>query len=147
MTRILNEEGRGLFDARQVSLGHTLQGAIPSPRDRTRAVALSIQCIAFLERHSTKVDPSEHRTPPASASVLNRNTSLPKVEPINQDDENMWGTIVITGSLIRIANLQEMIENADFVNRRALKPWWADFKNLVEIMAGKKQDEICNIQA
>ncbi|KAA1103524.1 6-phosphofructokinase, alpha subunit [Puccinia graminis f. sp. tritici] len=147
MTRILNEEGRGLFDARQVSLGHTLQGAIPSPRDRTRAVALSIQCIAFLERHSTKVDPSEHRTPPASASLLNRNTSLPKVEPINQDDENMWGTIVITGSLIRIANLQEMIENADFVNRRALKPWWADFKNLVEIMAGKKQDEICNIQA
>ncbi|KAH9448929.1 hypothetical protein Pst134EA_028218 [Puccinia striiformis f. sp. tritici] len=145
MTRILNEEGKGLFDARQVSLGHTLQGAIPSPRDRTRAVSLSIQCIAFLERHSHKVTPSEFRSPPPS--LVNRNTSLPKVDSVNQEDENMWGTIVITGSVIRIANLKEMVDNADFTNRRPIVAWWSDFKKIVEIMAGKKQDDICSIDA
>lgn len=145
MTRILNEEGRGLFDARQVSLGHTLQGAIPSPRDRTRAVALSIQCIAFLERHSSKVDPSELRAP--ATPLANRNTSLPQVDRVNEEVEKDWGTIVITGSLIRIANLQEMIDNADFLNRRGRHAWWFDFKNVVEIMAGKKQEDICSMPA
>jgi len=145
MTRILNEEGRGLFDARQVSLGHTLQGAIPSPRDRTRAVALSIQCIAFLERHSSKVDPSELRSP--TTPLANRNTSLPMVDRVNEDVEKDWGTIVITGSLIRIANLQEMIDSADFHNRRGRHAWWFDFKNVVEIMAGKKQEDICSMPA
>ncbi|PLW24127.1 hypothetical protein PCASD_06695 [Puccinia coronata f. sp. avenae] len=145
MTRILNEEGRGLFDARQVSLGHTLQGAIPSPRDRTRAVGLSIQCIAFLERHCSKVNPSELRSP--TIPMANRNTSLPTVERVSLDAEDKWATIVITGSEIRFANLKEMVENADFVNRRGRHAWWFDFKNVIEIMAGKKQEDICSIQA
>ncbi|QRW04010.1 6-phosphofructokinase [Ceratobasidium sp. AG-Ba] len=38
VTKILAEEGRALFDSRSASLGHTLQGGIPSPIDRARAV-------------------------------------------------------------------------------------------------------------
>lgn len=145
VTKILNEEGKGLFDARQVSLGHTLQGAIPSPRDRTRAVGQSIHCIAFLERHCDKVHPSECRSP--AAPSLNRNTSLPTVEKVDRNQEGKYGTIVISGSTLRIANLEEMIENADFNLRRGRNPWWFDLRNLVDIMAGRMQDEIQSIQA
>ncbi|CAH7673744.1 phosphofructokinase domain-containing protein [Phakopsora pachyrhizi] len=133
ITKILNEEGKDLFDARQVSLGHTLQGGIPSPRDRTRAVGLSIKCIQFLERHCEKVEPSELISTPG------RNTNAPAVEKLLQN-EDLYGTIVITGSQVRIANLKEMTESADFKNRRGLNPWWKDLKKVVEIMGGRMEE-------
>lgn len=148
LTKILNEEGKGLFDARQVSLGHTLQGAIPSPKDRTRAVGLSIKCIEFLERHCDKVDPSALRSPPPSVTQThNRNTSTPKVDKPIDPTESNYGTIVITGTMVRIANLSEMLEHADFQFRRGVDPWWYDLKNVVEIMAGRRQENIGSIQA
>ena len=49
--KMLTEEGGSLFDSRSASLGHTLQGGIPSPTDRTRAVRLSLKCMAFVEKH------------------------------------------------------------------------------------------------
>lgn len=55
LTNILAEEGKDLFDSRLVSLGHTLQGGVPSPRDRTRAVRLTVKCIDWLEQqHKSK---------------------------------------------------------------------------------------------
>ena len=50
LTNMFQEEGASLFDARSASLGHTLQGGIPSPMDRARAVRLSLKCMAFIER-------------------------------------------------------------------------------------------------
>ncbi|GAA5998796.1 uncharacterized protein JCM10292_007239 [Rhodotorula paludigena] len=52
LSNILAEEGKDLFDARLVSLGHTLQGGVPSPRDRTRAVRLTVKCIDWLEEQN-----------------------------------------------------------------------------------------------
>ncbi|BGP01179.1 6-phosphofructokinase, alpha subunit [Rhodotorula toruloides] len=55
ISNILAEEGKDLFDSRLVSLGHTLQGGVPSPRDRTRAVRLTVKCIDWLEQqHGSK---------------------------------------------------------------------------------------------
>ncbi|GAA5881630.1 hypothetical protein JCM1840_004225 [Sporobolomyces johnsonii] len=53
VTNILAEEGKDLFDSRLVALGHTLQGGVPSPRDRTRAVRLTVKCIDWLEQQHT----------------------------------------------------------------------------------------------
>ncbi|KWU44101.1 6-phosphofructokinase [Rhodotorula sp. JG-1b] len=62
LTNILADEGKDLFDSRLVSLGHTLQGGVPSPRDRTRAVRLTVKCIDWLEE--------QHRTKQAGAATI-----------------------------------------------------------------------------
>lgn len=136
VTKILKEEGDKLFDARSVSLGHVLQGGVPSPRDRTRAVGMSIKCIQFLERHCTKVVAcnKEEESP-----TEGRNTCLPRVEKSSGEEEN-FGTIVITRSQIRIAGLKEMVEGADLKKRRGKQTWWWELKKVVEIMSGREQD-------
>ncbi|EGG11830.1 uncharacterized protein MELLADRAFT_46505 [Melampsora larici-populina 98AG31] len=136
VTKILKEEGDKLFDAQQVSLGHVLQGGVPSPSDRTRAVGMSIKCIQFLERHCIKVVAcnKEVETP-----TEGRNTGLPTVEKSSGEEEN-FGTIVITRSQIRIAGLKEMVEGADLNKRRGKQTWWWELKKVVEIMSGRLQD-------
>src|ERR1700753_3626970 len=55
ITKMFKEEGGTLFDSRMVSLGHTLQGNIPSPIDRTRAVRLSLKSMHFIEEQAEKL--------------------------------------------------------------------------------------------
>lgn len=47
---LFQEEGHGLFDARQAVLGHMQQGGTPSPFDRVQATRLAAHCIAFLTK-------------------------------------------------------------------------------------------------
>ncbi|CAG7849126.1 ATP-dependent 6-phosphofructokinase {ECO:0000255/HAMAP-Rule:MF_03184} Short=ATP-PFK {ECO:0000255/HAMAP-Rule:MF_03184}; Short=Phosphofructokinase {ECO:0000255/HAMAP-Rule:MF_03184}; {ECO:0000255/HAMAP-Rule:MF_03184}; AltName: Full=Phosphohexokinase {ECO:0000255/HAMAP-Rule:MF_03184} [Serendipita indica DSM 11827] len=117
ITKILREEGGKLFDARYASLGHTLQGGIPSPIDRARAVRLSLKCMAFIEEHAWALrdQPAKGRKPnPKSAAV-----------------------ITITGSSVNLTPVKEMVEHADMKNRRGVDPWWADYKQLAEILGSK----------
>lgn len=96
-------------------MGHTLQGGIPSPRDRTRAVRLTLICIDFLERH--------------------HNRSL---ENSGLDDKDPdVASIVIQGPGIRFAGTKEMYEAADFKNRRGKTSWWEPMRGLVDTMAGR----------
>jgi 6-phosphofructokinase 1 len=115
VTNIFAEEGQDLFDSRFVALGHTLQGGVPSPRDRTRAIRLTVKCIDFLEKH--------------------HNRSLEGL-PVDAADRDI-ATIVIEGAGIRFAPLQEMVDAADFKNRRGKVQWWAPMKALVDTMAGR----------
>jgi len=114
------EEGGKLFDARSASLGHTLQGGIPSPIDRSRAVRLSLKCMAFIEKHHEILSKHPvHKTRcagPESAAV-----------------------ITIQSSSIKWVPVQEMVHQADMVNRRGKDAWWKDVKQLVEELAGKPQ--------
>lgn len=48
LRRIFEQEGQGLFDARQVVLGQTQQGGNPSPFDRMLATRLASHCIDWL---------------------------------------------------------------------------------------------------
>ncbi len=48
LCRLFEEEGDGLFDARQVVLGHTQQGGDPSPFDRILATRLASHSIDYL---------------------------------------------------------------------------------------------------
>ena len=71
--KMFKEEGGALFDSRSASLGHTLQGGIPSPTDRTRAVRLSLKCMAFVEKHHELLLKQQSRSkqaPPESAAVI-----------------------------------------------------------------------------
>jgi len=114
---MFKEEGGNLFDARSASLGHTLQGGVPSPIDRARAVRLSLKCLKFIEDHTEKIyQGSKRHAPPESAAV-----------------------IAIQGSNIRWVPVAEMAKHADIKKRRGTEVWWSHIKSLVEQLAGKPQ--------
>jgi 6-phosphofructokinase 1 len=121
ITKMLQEEGGTLFDARSASLGHTLQGGIPSPMDRARAARLSLKCMAFLELHHEKIQKSANghksrHAPPESAAIITIQTSSVKMVPV-----------------------QEMVQHADMTNRRGKEAWWSGAKDLEEQLVGKPQ--------
>ncbi|KAJ7903526.1 phosphofructokinase domain-containing protein [Mycena olivaceomarginata] len=119
ITNIFKEEGGALFDSRSASLGHTLQGGIPSPTDRARAVRLSLKSMAFVERHHELLQqqPLKGRVAaPESAAV-----------------------ITIQSGSIKWVPVQEMVQDADMVNRRGKTEWWADIKELVEVLVARPQ--------
>lgn len=106
-----------LFDSRSASLGHTLQGGIPSPMDRARAVRLSLKCMAFLERHHEAL-----RAQPELKRKAN---------------EDSAAVITIQRSLVEFTPVQEMMAQADMKNRRAKKSWWEELKPLVSMLGGR----------
>ena len=114
---MLQEEGGSLFDSRMASLGHTLQGGIPSPIDRVRAVRLSLKCMSFLERHheALRLQPELRRNAPRESSAV----------------------ITIQSSKVLLTPVQDMVKYADMKNRRGINSWWEPIKTLAESMGGK----------
>lgn len=117
LTKILKEEGGTLFDARSASLGHTLQGGIPSPMDRSRAVRLSMKCMIFLEEQAKKINASKDK----SRKAIKESAAV----------------ITILRSSVAFAPVEALVEVADMKNRRGLNPWWANIKDLTETLGGK----------
>jgi 6-phosphofructokinase 1 len=113
----LKEEGKDLFDARSASLGHTLQGGVPSPLDRTRAARLSLRCMQFLEEHAV----------PNAQSVRGK----------RKYDKSTAVMIAIRGSRIVYATVDEVAAHTDFKLRRGKDEWWAEIKDLTEMMGGR----------
>ena len=114
---MLQEEGAPLFDSRSASLGHTLQGGIPSPMDRARAVRLSLKCMSFLERYHEEIRSQpelKRRAPPESAAV-----------------------ITIQQSRVEFTPVQDMVAHADMKNRRGKKSWWEDLRPMVSMLGGR----------
>ena len=115
--KMLQEEGGKLFDSRSASLGHTLQGGIPSPIDRARAVRLSLKCMVFLEQHheALRRQPEfQRKAPPESAAV-----------------------ITIQGTRVILTPVRDMAQHADMKNRRGKSSWWEGLKPLAEALGGK----------
>lgn len=141
ITEIFKDEGGKLFDARSVSLGHTLQGGTPSPRDRTRAVRLAVKCLCFLEKHCQHVEAHD------GGENEGRNTVMPSVSKPDGDEHNI-ATVVISGSEVRFAELPEMVEAADWVKRAGKKEevWWWRLKRVVEIMGGRHQGRLSAVR-
>ncbi|KAI0359832.1 6-phosphofructokinase [Trametes cingulata] len=119
ITKMFKEEGGSLFDSRSAALGHTLQGGIPSPLDRARAVRLSLKCMAFLERHHEELLKQQARSkqaPPESAAI-----------------------ITIQGTSVQWVPVQDMVEHADMKNRRGKHSWWEGHRELVEALVARPQ--------
>ncbi len=117
LTKILKEEGKDLFDARSASLGHTLQGGVPSPLDRTRAARLSLRCMQFLEQNAT----------PRSEIVKGK----------RKYSKQTAAMIAIRGSGIVYATMEEVLARTDMERRTGTGEWWSDIKNLAEVMGGR----------
>ncbi|GAC71954.1 pyrophosphate-dependent phosphofructo-1-kinase [Moesziomyces antarcticus T-34] len=126
ITKILKEEGNSLFDARSASLGHTLQGGVPSPLDRVRATRLALKCCEFLEAEALK-----QRSSSSTSSKIGAGAS----EKSYSDQTAVM--ITIQGSTICFTSATEMARNADMKNRRGKTAWWHEFKALVELLGGR----------
>lgn len=119
MTKMFKEEGGQLFDSRSAQLGHTLQGGVPSPIDRARAVRLSLKCMTFMEREWAKIQSSGQSSPRASPESA--------------------AVITIQSGSIKWVPVRDMVQHADMKNRRPLNPWWMNVKEMVESLAGRPQ--------
>jgi 6-phosphofructokinase 1 len=119
ITDMFKEEGGKLFDSRSASLGHTMQGGIPSPLDRARAVRLALKCMAFIE--------GQHK-------ALQKQTSRPPVSP-----PESAAVITIQGSSVKWVPVLEMKEEADMVNRRGKSEPWDHITELVEVLVARPQ--------
>ncbi|KAG6872553.1 hypothetical protein C0995_008897 [Termitomyces sp. Mi166 len=117
LTNMFKEEGASLFDARSASLGHTLQGGVPSPIDRARAVRLSLKCMAFIERHHALLQTQSAKTRQASSDSA--------------------AVITIQSSSIKWVPVQEMVKHADMKNRRGKESWWQGVTEIVEALVGR----------
>lgn len=119
VTKMFKEEGGNLFDSRSASLGHTLQGGVPSPMDRARAARLSLRCMAFLEEHHDALQK--------------------QVGKVKQASPESAAVITIQGSTLKWVPVQEMVQHADMKNRRGKTAWWAEIKVLVEALVGRPE--------
>lgn len=119
ITKIFKEEGGSLFDARLASLGHTLQGGIPSPLDRTYGVRFALRSMAFIEKHHEGLRGKTFKARQASPETA--------------------AVIILQSSAIKWVPVREMVAHADMKNRRGKDAWWSGYKELVEKMMARPQ--------
>lgn len=119
ITKIFKEEGGGLFDARSASLGHTLQGGIPSPLDRVYGVRFALKSMAFIEKHHEVLRGKKFKVRQASADSA--------------------AVITLQSSAIKWVPVGEMLAHADMKNRRGKEAWWGGYKELVEKLVARPQ--------
>ncbi|KAK0536782.1 6-phosphofructokinase, alpha subunit [Tilletia horrida] len=110
ITNIFKQEGAPLFDARSASLGHTLQGGVPTPLDRARATRLALRCCEFIEARAS--------APPDT-------------------QEDTAAIITIRGNSISFTSAAEMARDADLEKRRGKSAWWFPLKELAEVLGGR----------
>jgi 6-phosphofructokinase 1 len=120
---MFREEGGDLFDARHASLGHTLQGGIPSPIDRARAVRLAIQSLKFLEDHHQALLPTSRK------SLSMRPTASPESAAV----------VTLQKGAVKFVPVKEMVQHSDMKNRRGKKVWWEGMKEIAEHLAARPQ--------
>jgi 6-phosphofructokinase 1 len=119
ITKIFKEEGGSLFDARSASLGHTLQGGVPSPLDRAYGARFALKSMAFIEKHHEELRGKKFKARqarPESAAV-----------------------IILQSSALKWVTVGEMIAHADMKNRRGKDAWWGEYKGLVERLVARPQ--------
>jgi 6-phosphofructokinase 1 len=121
LTKMFKEEGGALFDSRSANLGHTLQGNIPTPLDRARAVRLALRSMQFCEEEHMKM-------------------LLQSPHPLGrQARPDSAATITVQGSAIKWVSVPEMQRHADMKLRRGKDPWWLKHKELVEALVARPQ--------
>jgi len=119
ITKIFKEEGGALFDARSASLGHTLQGGIPSPLDRVYGVRFALKSMAFIEKHHEVLRGKKFKVRQASADSA--------------------AVITLQSSAVKWVPVGEMVAHADMKNRRGKEAWWGGYKELVEELVARPQ--------
>jgi len=119
ITKIFKEEGDGLFDARSASLGHTLQGGVPSPLDRAYGARFALKSMAFIEKHHEALRGKKFKARQAGPETA--------------------AVITLQGSAVKWVPVEEMLAHADMKNRRGKEAWWGKYKDLVERLVARPQ--------
>jgi len=119
ITKIFKEEGGSLFDSRSASLGHTLQGGVPSPLDRAYAVRFALKSMAFIENHHEELREKKFKARQAAPETA--------------------AVITLRSATIKWVPVREMVKHAVMKNRRGTHPWWGGHKGLVESLVGRQQ--------
>lgn len=115
VTRLYQEEGKGVFQCRLNVLGHMQQGGSPSPFDRILGTKWATKCVDFLvkqiEANKTS-DGSVYTKSPESATLLGLKKKMSTFTP-----------------------LQELREQSDFAHRIPVDNWWLKLRPLLRILA------------
>jgi len=119
ITKIFKEEGGSLFDSRSASLGHTLQGGVPSPLDRAYAVRYALKSMAFIERHHEQLREKKFK--------------------VRQASPDSAAVITLQSAAIKWVPVRDMVEHADMKKRRGGESWWGRHKELVEKLVARPQ--------
>ncbi|KAL0954961.1 hypothetical protein HGRIS_003891 [Hohenbuehelia grisea] len=136
ITKMFKEEGGSLFDSRSASLGHTLQGGVPSPIDRARAVRLSLKCMTFVEQHFQKMKAQSH----GHGVGQGGSSGQGRGRHWHASPESA-AVITIQSSSIKWVPVRDMVEHADMDKRRGKTGWWIEsgIKELVESLVARPQ--------
>lgn len=150
LTDIFKQEGHPYFDARSASLGHTLQGLMPSPLDRCRATRLALRCSHWLEG---KARPELALNDAWAGSTKRLAQEIEEDSDVDAEDEiyraqaerltrepfdpSSAAIITIRGSSIQMTSAREMAQEADMKLRTGRSAWWYGVKRLVDIMGAR----------
>ena len=119
LCQLLTEEGKGMFVARSLILGHLQQGENPSPYDRILGIKYATHAVDFLLKHAS-----------------DNTTENGKVRAMGKESACMLG---IHGKSVEATPLQDLIPNTDFPHRIPIQQWWMKLRPLISVLAHHKE--------
>lgn len=148
ISKILEEEGVGIYDSRWVVLGHLQQGGPPTPLDRIRAVRLAIISMRHIESlPSMTTYPFSSGTMPIDLSYgiispcpvhedLEGEHSASEEETCDRLDSAVIG---IKGSRVKFTSAMKLEAITDMKLRRPKSQWWMSLRKYSRILAKYKE--------
>ncbi len=135
MSRIFEQEARGSFDSRWVSLGHIVQGGRPSPLDRIRATRLAVMAVNYLEAWlcpgALPSAIAAHFTEIRQCELDDQNVSL-----IGSNGYLAAAVIGIHGPEVVFTSAVELAEKKTLMRHRIpSQQWWMPLRQLNRILA------------
>lgn len=119
LCQLLTEEGKGMFVARSLILGHLQQGENPSPYDRILGVKYAAQAVDFLSKQVAE------------------NSIGSRVRAEGKESACMLG---VHGKSLKVTPLQDLIPNTDFEHRIPKQQWWMRLRPLISVLAHHKEE-------
>lgn len=105
---IYSEEGRGVFDVRTITLGHTQQGGAPSPYDRSYATKCGYKASKVIIKH---------------------------LNDTSTQNSNFCQMICMNRKKMSLKDVPVLTETFDTKKRRPLHQWWLSLLSIQRIMA------------
>lgn len=122
MSRIINAEAHGRFDAKTAVPGHVQQGGIPSPIDRSRASRFAIKAVNFLEENYETMASAEDAVGEVDLDAI-------------ADTACVLG---IEGSHVRFTGIRKLWDYETEEGRRSRKQiFWKETRNMADMLAGR----------
>ena len=115
ISRLYNEEGKGLFSTRTCVLGHVQQGGTPTPFDRLSGTRSGIRAFKFLlEKIETNKD------------------EFGVIKATGEESACVLGLIKNQSQFTPVIKLKD---KADFKNRLPTECWWMSIRPLLRVLA------------